>query len=247
MHKLVIYRPRFGAQPGGRRLQQAAIDKYTKPADRQVIADFEETRPGLVELQKAMTKASEAEAMLVFSKVGYLSRNLKFLRALAEGGANLQFVALDDKKFNPRTFQVYLTQAKEVWHKRRDLIKDRMNEEKMNGAKYGSARRGAQTKNWRAAEPWNAAAKASVEARTERVNAAYATLIPEMQRMRAKQMSFAEIATNLNEAGHLTTTNAPFSAATVFKILKRLERQGGQSAAKGRKGLGRKAHAGTVR
>jgi DNA invertase Pin-like site-specific DNA recombinase len=194
-----------------------------------------------------MAKADKAGAILVFSKIGYLSRNLKFLRALAEGGANLKFVALDDQDFTPDTFRLYLAEAKDVWHQRRNLIKERMAKKKKRGAKFGARRPGAQSKNWRAAEPWNAAAQASVAARAARVDAAYAAIIPEMTKMRDKGMSFTEIATALNDAGHLTTSHKPFSAPTVFKIMKRLKRQGGQDAAKGRKGLGSKAHAGAAR
>src|SRR4029077_5734978 len=103
-------------------------------------------------------------------------------------------IALDDKDFNPRTFQLYLTEAKSVWHARRELIKDRMATAKKKGAKFGARRKGAQSKAWRAAEPWNAAAEASVAARSARVDAAYAAIIPEVERMRKKGMSFAEIA-----------------------------------------------------
>jgi len=247
MHKLVVYRPLFGGQAGDRHLQQEAIDQYTKQRDRQAIAEFQETETGLEELRKAMAKAEKAEAVLVISRIGYLSRNLKFLRALAEGGSNLTFVALDDQEFNPRTFQMYLSEAKNKFHQRRELIKDRMAKAKKKGAKFGTQRKGAQSKAWRAAEPWNAAATASVAARRARVDAAYATIIPEVQRMLEKGMSYAEISTALNEAGHLTTGNKPFSAPTLFKIMKRLKRQGGQNAGTRGKGLGSKAHAAAVR
>lgn len=248
MHKLVVYRPLFGAQPGERHLQRDAIEHYTKQRDRKVIAEFEETKPGLEELRKAMDKTLETGSLLVFSKIAYLSRNLKFLRALAEGGADLKFVAIDDKRFTPRRFQIYLAQAKNVWHQRRELIKERMAEAKKTGAKFGAQRKGAQTKAWRAAEPWNAAAEASVLARRARVDAAYsAVIIPEIERMISNGNSYSEIATALNEAGHLTTGNKPFSAPTVFKILKRHKGHGGQNAGTRRKGLGSKAHASAVR
>jgi hypothetical protein len=233
--ELVIYWPLFGGKPGEKPLQRQIVATYTRVRGRTVIAEFEETEPGLGELRPAMEAANKAGAILVFSKLGYLTRNLKFLQALAEGAAELQFRALDDKKFNPGTFQVYLTEAKAVWHERRDTIKDAMAKAKKDGAKFGSQRRGARTKNWRNAKPWNAAAEASVEARTERVTAAYALLIPQIQEMVDRGLRYSDIAQALNDAGHLNTSNKPFTAPTVFKILKRHKRQGGRNSGSGRK------------
>jgi hypothetical protein len=249
-NKLIVYIPFFGAKVADRSLQRKLVQDFLRePHDheQEVVAEFEETETGLVLLRKALAKARSTGYGLLIPRIGYLSKNLKFLRVLAEEGTDVMWRALDDVRFNPVTFQLYLTEAKNVFHARRDLIKDRMATAKKNGAKFGSQRRGAKTKNWRAAEPWNAAAEASVAARAARVDAAYAEIVPEIEKMRKKGMSFTEIATALNEAGHLTTGNKPFSAPTVFKIMKRHKRQGGQNDSSGRKGLGSKAHAGAAR
>jgi hypothetical protein len=52
-------------------------------------------------------------------------------------------------------------------------------------------------------------------------------LVPQMESMRARGATFDEIAQALNQEGHVTTRGVPFTASTVFKILKRQERQHG--------------------
>lgn len=240
--KVIAYYPLFGGRSKKHLSQAEAVARLIKKKKYELVAQFHEGEPGLGELRLAMAKAVATGATLLFSHIGYLSKNLKFLRAIAEGGADLRFLAIDDRSFNPTTFKHYLGLAHDAWHERRKMIRQGMAEAKSQGAKFGMARRGAKTKNWRKAKGWQAAAEASVAARSERVADAYALLIPKMLEMQEKGEGPTAIALALNEEGHVTTTGAPFSAPTVFRILKRHARHGGRHDRARGKGLGRTGH-----
>ena len=237
--KIVAYYPVFGGKYKKHLEQRELIAEFAEKMDHDLVDEFAEKESGLVVFRKAMAKAKKTGSALVFSRIAYLSRNLKFLRVLAEGGPDLTFIALDDENFSPATFPHYVEQAKEVWHERRNKVKDGMAEAKKNGAKFGARRPGAQTKNWKKAQGWKKAIAQSAKARAQRTDDAYALLIPKIIEMRRAGEGWPAIANYLNEAGHVTTTGAPFSAPTVLRIIKRHARQGGQGDPARREGMGR--------
>jgi hypothetical protein len=54
-----------------------------------------------------------------------------------------------------------------------------------------------------------------------RASEAYADILPQIEEMRERRLSYAEIAKRLNEDGVTTRTGADFSAAQVYRILQR--------------------------
>ena len=240
--KMVLYYPRVGR---GHKSQQALAEEFLKRNKATAVAEFYEDGPGLVELRKAMAKAKDVGGMLVITRlIGTIATNLNFMQAMAE--CEVDFVAINmGKRFNRNTLPKFLAIAQSEHHRRRQEIKDAMAEKKENGAVFGAARRGHWNKKNR---PLLLAAtikagNASAKARREMVDDAYAPLMPKMLEMQERGEGPTGIAEALNMAGHLTTKGMPFTAPTVFKILKR---HGGQNGRARTKAVGRKAHLATA-
>jgi DNA invertase Pin-like site-specific DNA recombinase len=235
--KIVLYFPRVGK---GHNSQRKVAGEFVERNNAKVLSEFFESEPGLLELRKAMAKAKEAGALLVITRlIGTINTNLKFMDAMAE--CEVDFVAINNKRFNRNTLSKFTTIAQDAWHARREQIKDAMAEKKENGAVFGGARPGHWNKKNRRLmiAATVKAADASVKARRERADAAYAPLMPKMLEMQGEGEGPTAIAEALNMAGHLTTKGMPFTAPTVLKILRR---HGGQNDRARAKAVGRKAH-----
>lgn len=240
--KIVVYFPLFGGRYKKHLTQREDVAQFVQNNTAHVNAEFEETKPGLAELRNAIAKAKKSGATIIFSRLGYLTKNLKFLRALADCG--VMFHALDDDRFNPNTFQVYLKLAKEEWHVRRTRIKDGMAKAKAEGAVFASAQPGHWNRKNKHLRGWKQATEASAKKRQQRANDAYAPILPMMLQMREKGESYDAIAQALNDAGHLTSAGTQFTVPTVFKIIKR---HGGLNDRTRRKGMGRPAGSATAK
>lgn len=232
--KIVLYYPLFGSKKKAYRAQRADIARFVQTSHSDIVAEFTEVKPGLAELRKAAEKARRSDAILAITRIGYLAKNLNFLRALSEGG-EVVFLAIDEPHFNPATFNSYLGLARAEAQIRRNRIKDAMAKAKANGAKFGSRRPGAWTKKNEHLRGWRKSIKVAARLKRQRTADAYALLVPMMLEMRDRGESFSSIAIALNDAGHVTTKGAKFSAPTVFKILKR---QGGQDDSTREEGMG---------
>ena len=223
--KTILYYPRTGR---GHKSQRALADQFIKRNKATVIASFHETGPGLIELRKAMAASKEAGVILVITRfLGTLGLN--FMQAKAE--CEVDFIAINQRKFNRNTLPVFTARARDDWHRKREAIKDAMAEKKKDGAVFGTARRGHWNKTNRhlMLAATVKAAEASVRARRKLADDAYAPLMPKMLEMRERGAGPTEIADALNLAGHLTTKGMPFTAPTVFKILKRHGGRNGQA------------------
>lgn len=234
--QVVVYYPRFGGRNKKQRAQREAVADFVKTSRCTVNSEFVETEPGLPMLRKAIEKCRRTGDSLVIGKMGFLIRSLAVLRMLRDG--NVPFFVLDDQQLNPATLQVYLVHAEEAWTERSLKIKDGIKKARKAGQKFGSAQRGHWNKTNRHLRDWEKANEVSVKLRAQRVAEAYAPILPMMDAMRKSGKTYDEIATALNDAGHLTAAGTPFIAPTVFKILKR---HGGKNGARG-KGVGRAAH-----
>ncbi len=239
--KLILYYPRVGK---GFKSQQKLAETFLKKNGGEAVAEYFEDKPGLVELRKAMAKAKDVGGILVITRlIGTIDKNLNFMQVMAECEAD--FVAINNKRFNRNTLPKFTAIAQEEWHARRERIKDAMAEKKANGAIFGSARPGHWNKKNRhlRVKATVKAAEASVKARRKMADDAYAPLMPKMLEMKERGEGPTAIAEALNMAGHLTTKGMPFTAPTVFKILKR---HGGQNGRARTKAVGRKAHLATA-
>ncbi|MBX7133792.1 MAG: recombinase family protein, partial [Fimbriimonadaceae bacterium] len=149
-----------------------------------------------------------------------------------------EFISPGEKGFTRKSLDILLKTAHDHMHARSDRIKRAMvRAAKRNGEKYGSARPGHWTRKNNHLRGWKVASETAVRKRSQRCADAYGPIIPEIEALLKKGESYASIANTLNEAGHLTLTGSPFSAATVFKIYKRLGAQHGKDTRK----VGRKA------
>lgn len=237
--KVVTYYPLFGGRYAGHPVQHEQVAHEIQNKQLELVAEFNEKKVGLKLLRRAIKKARESSAILVFSKLAYLARNLKFMKVLAAEAPDITFVALDeDKRFNAATFPIYLDAAKEVWHEKRTRIKDAMAEKKANGAKFGAARPGHFNESNEHLRGWRSAIVEAAKIRKKQDADAYRLIIPIIQHLLDKGLSYRDIANELNESGYRTTKGTVFVAPTVFRIYKR---QGGRHANR-EKGLGRRAN-----
>ena len=236
--KIVSYYPLFGGRYAGHADQHEQMAEVLQSRQLELVAEFNETEVGLSQLAKAIDKARKTGSLLVFSKLSYLSRNLKFLKALATLAPDIPYRALDDNHFNPNTFLIYLGEANVVWHARRNRIKDAMADAKANGAKFGAARPGHFNKKNGHLRGWKVAIVEAAKKRKKQDSDAYSFLVPIIKELLAKEFSWRDIANELNERGHRTTKGTEFVAPTVFRIYKR---QGGRQGGAREKGVGRAA------
>lgn len=220
--QVVAYLPKFGNQ-GKPSAQRNALSRFLETTRSEVAAEFVQVDPGLGTLESAIDKAEEIGASLVIARLGSRSKSLPVLRLLKD--ARIPFLALDDQRFDPRTIDEYIRQAEKVWHERSERIKKGLAIAVRRGAKLGSARPGHWTKKNKDRRGWRKATVASAASRAARVADAYMPLVPQMESMRAEGATFEQIALALNQQGHVTTRGVPFTASTVFKILRRQERQ----------------------
>jgi DNA invertase Pin-like site-specific DNA recombinase len=242
--KIVTYYPLFGGRYAGHSAQHEQVAQEIQHRQLELVAEFNEKKVGLKELRKAIETARETGSILVFSKLAYLARNLKFLKVLAAEAPDIQFVALDDeKRFNSATFPAFLGQARDVWHEKRTRIKDAMAEAKANGAKFGAARPGHFNRKNEHLRGWRVAIVEAAKVRKKQDADAYMLIVPIIRELLDKGLSYRGIANELNERGHRTTKGTEFVAPTVFRIYKR---QGGRHGGARAKGVGRQAvHAAT--
>lgn len=222
--QVVAYLPKFGNQ-GRPSAQRSALSRFLESTQSEVAAEFVQVEPGLSTLKSAIDTAQEIGASLVIVRLGTRSTSLPMLRLLKAG--RVPFFALDDLRFGPRTIDGYIREAEEAWHQRSQRIKKGIAIAVRRGAKLGSARPGHWTKKNERKRGWKKATIVSAARRAARVADAYAALVSRMEFMRTRGATFEAIAQALNHDGHVTTRGVPFTASTVFKILKRQERQHG--------------------
>lgn len=214
--------------------QNSILEHYAKMKKANVLDRFIESESGLEQLQRAIAAAEEQKAYLLFVTLGRYGKNLKVLDLLSK--SDVEFITPGNRRFVRRNIGKLLEKAQQDQHDRIERIRDGMTKAAKNGEKYGSARPGHWNRKNNHLRGWKKANEVAVQRRARRCADAYLPLIPLIAAGRKKGDSFDAIAIALNEAGHLTLTGSPFSAATVFKIYKRL---GGQNGRTRRKQVGR--------
>jgi DNA invertase Pin-like site-specific DNA recombinase len=203
--------------------QRAAVEAYCRQVGGRIKASYTEVESGKIadrpELAKALAHAKRSRATLCVAKLDRLSRNVAFLAAVMDSGA--EFVACDNSKANRLTLHILAAVAENEAKAISERTKAALQAAKARGTLLGSARPG----HWEGREDrrhagLEKATAASVQVRRRKALDAYSDLLPEMRKLRAEGLSLARIAAKLNEQGH-TSRRRPWSPMQVKLVLER--------------------------
>lgn len=209
----------------GLQSQKITVAEFAERNEGTIIAEYKEVETGKnsdrPKLKEALAHAKMSRATLVVAKLDRLARNVAFTSALMDSG--IEFVACDNPHATRLTLHILAAVAENEALAVSRRTKDALAVAKTKGVALGSARPG----HWDGREHrrgWKKGAKNSATARSQRAASTYAFMVPRMQEMRDEQgMAFQAIADAFNEEGHLTSAGKPFTATTVWRILKRAE------------------------
>jgi DNA invertase Pin-like site-specific DNA recombinase len=213
-----------GASGLGLEGQAAAVESFATRIDKPIVARYTEIESGRnsarPELAKALAHARRSKGTLCVAKLDRLSRDVEFLAKVMNSGAD--FVACDNPAANRLTLHILSAVAESEARAISERTKAALQAAKARGAKLGSARLG----HWDGREEARLAGlmKARTVAaavRTERAAQAYADLQPTMAELRAKGMTLAAIAVELNKQGHTTRRGRPWNPVQVARVLER--------------------------
>jgi len=193
--------------------QQASVRDYARRHELQIVAEFTEIETGTrkrhrPELERALAEAKSSGAVLLIAKLDRLARNVAFISALMDSGA--EFVAVDMPQANRLTIHVLAAVAEE---------EARLISERTKAALAAAKRRGVELGN-----PDNLTIEAARKGAKTRQNAArraYRPIAGYIKLLREGGLSYAKIAKRLNAEGHQTRQGQPFKAMTVWRILDR--------------------------
>ena len=202
--------------------QRAAVEEYARRTGAIVVASYTEVESGKradrPELAAAIAHAARSKARLVVAKLDRLARNVAFLSALMESGAD--FVAIDNEHANRLTIQILAAVAEAEAKAISERTRAALAAARRRGAKLGSAREG----HWEGREDRRRAgakAGAATAALVHRqaAQSGYADLLPTMVGYRNAGDSLRAIASKLNDLGHTTRSGGPWNPMTVRNVL----------------------------
>lgn len=191
---------------------EAQKSLVARSMDGVLIAEFIEVESGKndkrTELEKAIAKAKEADAILIIAKLDRLSRNVSFIFKLRDSGVN--FVCCDVPNANTLTIAIFAGLAQQE----RELISQRtkaaLAEKKRHGVKLGkpdnltqeAQRKGAQTNK-------------------EKFLAGYAQIAEVIRtKHNFERLSYRAITEKLNSLGYRTVSGKLFTSTLIFRIAK---------------------------
>ncbi|MSR55797.1 MAG: recombinase family protein [Gemmataceae bacterium] len=213
-----------GASGLGLEGQAAAVEAFAKATGKPIVARYTEIESGRnsarPELAKALSHAKRSKGTLCVAKLDRLARDVEFLAKVMNSEAD--FVACDNPTANRLTLHILSAVAENEARAISDRTKAALQAAKRRGVKLGSARPG----HWTGREEARLAGlvKARVvaaAARTERAEQAYADLQPAMVELRAKGLTLAAIADELNAQGHTTRRGKAWNPVQVARVLER--------------------------
>jgi DNA invertase Pin-like site-specific DNA recombinase len=213
-----------GASGLGLEAQRAAVATYALSVGATVEAHYTEVESGKradrPELAKALAMARRCKARLCIAKLDRLARNVAFVSALMESGAD--FVAVDNATANRLTIHILAAVAEDEARRISERTKAALAAAKARGTLLGSARRN----HWKGREGARLAGLVKAREQASIVNrakalAGVADLLPEIQQRRQAGESLAAIADALNAAGQRTTRGAGWTAMQVKRAIDR--------------------------
>lgn len=190
----------------GLEAQTATVRKYTAGRG-DIIASFQEIESGKrdarPQMMKALALCRQKKAVLIIAKLDRLSRNMAFIANLMESRA--EFIACDMPEANKLTLHIMAAMAQHEREATSQRTKEALQAAKARGQKLGGIRANS-------ADLHHASVEQAREFRAE--------IIPTVQVMKARGLTLAEIADQLNERNIKTCKNRAWHASTVCRLLK---------------------------
>jgi DNA invertase Pin-like site-specific DNA recombinase len=199
---------RYAAQTGGAILREYVEVESGKRADRP-------------QLLKALAHARRSRATLVVAKLDRLARNVAFLSAVMDSGAD--FVAVDNPNANRLTLHILAAVAEAEAKAISDRTKAALAAAKVRGTLLGSAR----PEHWAGREGLrldglSKGREASRVARRQAAAEAYQDIAPLIAERRRARATLQILADELNAEGHTTRGGCRWTPCQVGRVLARL-------------------------
>lgn len=198
----------------GLEAQRAAVATYARQAGLAIVAEFTEIESGKrddrPEVARAIAQCRATGARLLIAKLDRLARSVSFISTLRDSG--IAFTACDMPAANDLIVNVMAAVAQA--------------EREMISARTRAALAAARARGTRLGNPGNLNAEARAKGpRAKRTAAidAYAGEVRNILRMRDAGMTLRAIADDLNASNKTTREGARYTAATVSRILRRLD------------------------
>lgn len=221
MQKFVSYlrvsTERQGASGLGLEAQRAALQAHVAGRG-ELVAEFLEIESGKnnarPELQRALQEAKRKGAVLVIAKLDRLARNVAFIAALLESGADIE--AADLPGANKFLLHIMAAVAEQEASAISARTKAALQAAKARGVALGSA-------NPVVRDALQAAQGRAIETRKAKADAHAATVRPILEDYQRKGLSLRQMAEELNRRGMPTARGGDWYAATVRNALQRAE------------------------
>jgi DNA invertase Pin-like site-specific DNA recombinase len=196
-----LHRP---AGPIGLEAQRSAVAGFV--GVRELVAEFTEVESGKradrPQLAAALELCRRRRAMLVIAKLDRLARNVAFIANLMESG--VEFTAVDMPSANKLTLHILAAVAE--------------HEREMISARTRAALAAARARGVRLGRP-DRETRHMRTARSAKVAAFRATVLPEVMRLIGEGMSQRKIAAELNRRGLTTYAGRPWRVQHVSSLL----------------------------
>lgn len=196
----------------GLKAQQNLVKSFCK-GKASIIAEYTEVESGRqnsrASLEKALQHCKSSKAVLVVAKLDRLSRDVEFIFRLKNSG--VEFVCADMPEANTLTIGIFASWAQHEREQISSRTKQALAAKKAQGFKLGKPE-----------NLTNQARSLGGKARGEKARGIakqnYQTIFNKIVGLRAKGLSYAKIAKNLNSLGIRTVTDKPFFAMQVRRI-----------------------------
>jgi len=195
----------------GLEAQRTMVKQFVK-CDDCIIAEYTDVESGKKntrpELLKAIQHSKDTGAKLVIAKLDRLSRNAGFIYMLRD--TKVEFVCADMPDANSLTIGIFAALAQHE----REIISERTK----------AALAAKKATGWQPGSPENLtddARQKAIEVRKENARAANSEHALTIKYMRNADVSFRDIASQLNQSGKRTRTGKEFKAMTVKRIYDR--------------------------
>jgi DNA invertase Pin-like site-specific DNA recombinase len=211
---------RQGSSGLGLEGQRAAVEAHCARTGATIAREFVEVESGCnndrPKLAEALAFARRAKATLLVAKLDRLSRSVRFIATVLDSGAD--FAACDVPEANRLLLHVLAAVAENEAKAISDRTKAALQAAKARGVRLGSHNAAVP-----ALTPQARCKGAKVGANANHRNAidAYRDLVPYVQKLRGQGLSLRAIAARLNDDGHTTRADKPWSAVQVKHVLQR--------------------------
>lgn len=199
--------------------QRATIEAFALAQGAKIIAAYTEIESGKIaerpELQRALAHARRSRATLVVAKLDRLARNVAFLSALMESGA--EFLACDNPHANRLTIHILAAVAEDETRRISERTKAALAAYKARGGLLGAARPQCRTLT---TEARHRGAQAAGHVAHDQARRAYTDIVPLLVELHGRGLSLRAMATELNVLGHTTRHGKRWNQVQIARVLR---------------------------